>query len=192
MGSRKYRTKIEVLGDFLEATRQAPTKTRIIGLANLNPLSFQKYLGFCLALGLVEATPRGYRTTSRAGDVLEAIRRVQRESSEADSAIQELQKTFGDFSVKGPDRGEVLRYVSRIAWSQVPHASEGPAKPHPDRRRSLPSTGRVEGLPPPWGIQREEPEPGHRGPSGGYLLPPTTGGPLFFPEKRRPNFASRE
>ena len=44
-----YRSKVEILRDFLVAIQESGKKTRIIGLANLNPSSFRPYLRFCLA-----------------------------------------------------------------------------------------------------------------------------------------------
>ncbi len=85
---RIYRTRLEVLHDFLDASRRASRKTRIIGLANLNPGYFDSYARFCLDHHLLEATPEGYHATELADQVLVAIRRVLSKTAELDGAIR--------------------------------------------------------------------------------------------------------
>ncbi len=85
---RTYRTRLEVLHDFLDASRRASRKTRIIGLANLNPGYFDSYARFCLEHHLLEATPDGYHATDLADQVLVAIRRVLSKTAELDGAIR--------------------------------------------------------------------------------------------------------
>ena len=85
---RTYRTRLEVLHDFLDASRRAARKTRIIGLANLNPGYFDSYAQFCLDNRLLVATAEGYRTTELADQVLVAIRRILSKTAELDGAIQ--------------------------------------------------------------------------------------------------------
>jgi predicted transcriptional regulator len=89
--SRAYRTHLEVLYDFLDACRRAPRKTRIIGLANLNPRYFGIYAQFCLEHRLIEWTGTGYRGTERTIPAMNAIRRVIAQSAELDEAIRALQ-----------------------------------------------------------------------------------------------------
>lgn len=87
---RTYRTRLEVLHDFLEASRRTTRKTRIIGLANLNPGYFDIYAQFCLDHGLLELTTDGYRSTELAEQVLVAIRRILSKTAELDGAIRSL------------------------------------------------------------------------------------------------------
>jgi predicted transcriptional regulator len=88
---RAYRTHLEVLYDFLDACRRTPRKTRIIGLANLNPRYFGIYAQFSLDLRLIEWTGSGYRSTERTVPAMNAIRRVIAQSAELDEAIRALQ-----------------------------------------------------------------------------------------------------
>lgn len=88
--SRAYRTRLEVLHDFLDASRRASHKTRIIGLANLNPGYFDRYARFCLDHHLLELSTEGYRPTDRGTEVLVAIRRVLSKTAELDDAMQGL------------------------------------------------------------------------------------------------------
>ncbi len=88
--ARTYRTRLEVLHDFLDASRRASRKTRIIGLANLNPSYFESYAQFCLDHHLIEVTSDGYRPTELADQVLVAIRRILSKTAELDGAIRSL------------------------------------------------------------------------------------------------------
>jgi predicted transcriptional regulator len=119
MKPRTYRTRLEILQDFLGAVRETGKKTRIIGRANLNPSSFQPYLDFCLALELVQDTPAGYQLTPRAGAVLEVTQRLLARSAEVDAALLDLHRGFnGSKPVRLPTKG-ALRYVSILAWNEV-------------------------------------------------------------------------
>lgn len=107
-----------MLGDFLGAVGQAPRKTRIVGLANLNPASFEKYLSFCLELRLVEARPDGYHLTPKAAAARSALEEIVTKSGEVDRAVGALQHALGH----GRDAGDgalTLRWVSRLAWTEV-------------------------------------------------------------------------
>jgi predicted transcriptional regulator len=88
--ARSYRSRLEVLHDFLDASRRASHKTRIIGLANLNPGYFDRYARFCLDHQLLERSTEGYRPTDRGSEVLVAIRRVLSKTSELDDAMRTL------------------------------------------------------------------------------------------------------
>lgn len=123
----RYRTKPEVLNDFLDAVRRSPKKTRIVGLANLNPASFEKYLAFCQAFDLVETFPGGYHLTTKGVGALDALERLATKTSEIHRAVEDLQRILGTPSaVRG---GELtLRWASRLAWDEIvlSKAAEGP------------------------------------------------------------------
>ncbi len=119
MGPRKYRTRLEVLRDFLEAVRETGKKTHIIGIANLNPTSFQPYLDFCLALQLVQETSAGYQLTPRADAVLDVIQRLLARSTEVDAALLDLHRGFNGSKPPGLATKGALRYVSILAWNEV-------------------------------------------------------------------------
>ncbi|HLN50541.1 MAG: winged helix-turn-helix domain-containing protein [Thermoplasmata archaeon] len=115
-----YRTRIEVLRDFLRAVGREPKKTRIIGVANLNPVSFRQYLDRSVALGLVRSVGTGYLLTPRADALLESIDRLLAKSSEVESALRDLHRVLGGPSpTLGTRPPTALRYVSRIAWGEV-------------------------------------------------------------------------
>jgi predicted transcriptional regulator len=117
--NRHYRSRLEILRDFLGAVRETGTKTHIIGLANLNPASYHKYLDFCLSLQLVEDTPAGYRLTPRAAVVLEVIQRLLARSADVDAALVDLHRGFDRSYLSGPSTGGALRSVSILAWNEV-------------------------------------------------------------------------
>jgi len=141
----RYRTKVEVLRDFLLATREESRKTRIIGTANLNPASFQKYLASCIRLNLVQKSAHGYELTARAEVVLDRIERLLEMSSEVESALVGLNRFLGE----GSGAGEVsptLRFVSRLAWNpgRRPTEDHGTPLPNsisPDRSGGYPASG---------------------------------------------------
>jgi len=117
-GETRYRSKIEVLGDFLGAVDQARKKTRIVGLANLNQASFEKYLAFCLDLCLVETRPDGYHLTAKAAAALGALERIVAKSAEVDRAVGDLHRVLRN-GQDPEDGGLTLRWVSRLAWTEV-------------------------------------------------------------------------
>ncbi len=122
-----YRTRIEVLRDFLRAVGREPKKTRIIGVANLNPTSFRQYLDRCVALGLVRSAGTGYRLTPRADALLESIDRLLAKSFEVETALRELHRVVGGTSpMLGTRPPTALRYVSRIAWGEVTRPAAKP------------------------------------------------------------------
>ncbi len=159
MGPRKYRTRLEVLRDFLEAIRETGKKTHIIGLANLNPTSFQPYLDFCLSLQLVQDTPEGYQLLPRADAVLEVIQRLLARSTEVDAALLDLHRGFNGSKPPGlPSKGAV-RYVSILAWNEVVRSAAGSlvleaGRSGGHRSLDLPTT-----TTPPWFGHLGAPEP---------------------------------
>ena len=116
---RQYRSRLEILRDFLGAMRETGKKTRVIGLANLNPASYQPYLEFCLAHHLVQDTSAGYRLTPRADHVLEAIDRIVGHSAEVDAALADLQRGLEGTRVASPSSRPALRYVSLVAFHEM-------------------------------------------------------------------------
>ncbi len=94
-GAPRYRTQIAILRDFLLAARVAGRRTRIIGLANLNPRSYRTYLSFCLKHDLILESPNGLRLTARADTVLESIDRVLAQSARLHLALGQLAVELG-------------------------------------------------------------------------------------------------
>lgn len=116
--SRSYRTKLEVLRDFLRAAQEPAPKTRIIGAANLNPLSFQKYLRLCTDHDLIMAVSGGYVATPRASPLLEAIDGLMLKTSELEEAFRLLERSA--LSGQAPHNGgsNPFRQVLREAWNE--------------------------------------------------------------------------
>jgi len=127
----RYRTKVEVLRDFLVATREESRKTRIIGTANLNPASFQKYLASCIRLNLVQETTHGYELTARAEVVLDRIERLLEMNSEVESALLGLNRVLEECSGAG-EVSPTLRFVSRLAWNPGRRPTEELGTPLPN------------------------------------------------------------
>lgn len=120
---RQYRSRIEILRDFLGAVRETGKKTRVIGLANLNPASYRPYLDFCLAHRLVELTPSGYRLTPHAGTVMDSIDRLVARSADLDAALLELGRGLDATIPSPPSAKPTLRYVSVVAFSEIGRSS---------------------------------------------------------------------
>lgn len=117
--SHGYRTKIEVLRDFLQAAKEPVPKTRIIGAANLNVVSFQRYLRLCQERELITATSGGYVVTSKAGPILEAIEGVIAKTGELDRAVQLLERSAQKHATVLGHNGNALRFISRQAWNEI-------------------------------------------------------------------------
>ncbi len=138
---RAYRSKIEVLRDFLRAARDPAPKTRIIGAANLNPASFQRYLKICTEHDLIVSVSGGYVITGRASPVLEAIDALIGKRDDLDRAYRHLHhQALARHSP--PTAVSPFRHVLRDAWTEIvlqPAASRsggfavtssGPLAPH--------------------------------------------------------------
>ena len=117
--SRRYRSKIEVLRDFLSAVREAPKKTRIMGIANLKTTAFERYLALSAGLDLVQSVSGGYCLTPKAEATLAAIEGFLSRGAELDTALRDLQRSIGQRGAVKPDGGPGLRFVSNIARSEV-------------------------------------------------------------------------
>ena len=116
----RYRSKLELFQEMLEATRHASRKTRIIGLANLNPRTFQKYMDFASSHGLTVEKNGTYRLTDRADRALAVLRQVAVKSTELDATILQLKRGTWLGRIDGWTEGDALRQISRIAWSGAP------------------------------------------------------------------------
>jgi predicted transcriptional regulator len=122
--NRRYRTKIEVLRDLLEAASRERRKTRIIGTANLNQESFQRYAGLAMGAGLLQVTNGMYFLTPAAKDWLRAVDGVLRKGTEVSVALAGLSRLTRrptERRTSPPvDMGELARQlVARLAWSEL-------------------------------------------------------------------------
>lgn len=96
MRSRKYRAKIEILRDVLAAAKHEDKKTRIMGLANLNTSSLDRYLAYCVEHNLLLPQNGGFQITPRAEQTLEAINVVLSKDSQLSDAVEELGRLAGE------------------------------------------------------------------------------------------------
>lgn len=119
MSPRPYRSKLEVFRDVLLATRYASKKTRIIGLANLNPTTFQRHMALARAHGLIIQDDGDYRLTEKADQVLTALQELVVKSRELDDGVQSFGRSALSSSAGRRTDGVVLRYVSRLAWAEI-------------------------------------------------------------------------
>jgi len=177
---RQYRSRLEILRDFLTATRDAGRKTRIIGLANLNPTSFRDYLEYSIALGLVQDTSGGYRLTPRADVVLDAIQRLLVRTAEVDAALLDLQRGLEGLPSAAPSAPGTLRFVSRIAWNEIARSASG-AYSNLDGPRARSASVELDSVAlPSWFVRGDPPE------SEGPVLSPERPAPTAPVPRRRP------
>ena len=137
---RSYRSKIEVLRDILRAAQAPAPKTRIIGAANLNPVSFGKYLRICTDHDLITSVAGGYVATPRASPLLQAIDGLILKAGELETAYLTLERSAS--SNQGPNGGPAkpFRQVLRHAWNGIALVA---ADPDHDREAHRPESGRT-------------------------------------------------
>jgi len=116
---RAYRTKVEVFRDVLAAVRLSSKKTRIIGLANLNPATFRRHMTLARSQGLVSVIGGDYLLTDKASQVLDALDQLVTKSRELDDVVQLLERNALPTHSESWTSGAVLRHISRMAWSDV-------------------------------------------------------------------------
>ncbi len=114
---RGYRTSIEVLRDILRAADSPTPKTRIIGIANLNPRSFREYAQFCTDHGLLGLTEAGYVSTLRGKGVLTAIEVILARTVELETAVQHFHRSIYGFVPVPAVQAAALRQLSRWMWN---------------------------------------------------------------------------
>lgn len=125
--AHSYRSKIEVLRDFLRAAGEPAPKTRIIGSANLNPLSFRRYLKICMDRDLIASVSGGYVATPRAAVLLEAIDGLMGRAGDLERAFQELEAPTADRRPPDGNGQSAFRQIYRQAWNEIVLRSLAPA-----------------------------------------------------------------
>lgn len=128
---RGYRSKLEVLRDFLRAAQEPAPKTRIIGAANLNPASFPKYLRLCTAHNLIMAVSGGYVATPRATPVLRAIEGIMLKSSELEVAVEAFERNALALGLGAPvaSVSSQPRQALREAWNGLSQPTMSVSEP---------------------------------------------------------------
>ena len=121
---RSYRTNVEILASLLHASRNPASKTKIMGAANVNPRSFEKYFHFCLEHDLVRSTSGGYVVTRWGSSVLETLEDVIARTAEIESAGHTLQGNGRGAPEASDSNGGALRHVSRWLWNDILVKSE--------------------------------------------------------------------
>jgi predicted transcriptional regulator len=119
VGGVRYRTKVEVLRDILETTAPAASKTRILRLANLNPVSFDRYLAFCVGTGLLEPAGRKFRRTGSGDAAIDAIDGLMRKAEELGVAVRRLGACLKAEETTTAESTAALRFASLTAWDEL-------------------------------------------------------------------------
>lgn len=141
----RYRTKIEVLRDIVRAATNEERKTRIIGMANLNQVSFQRYSSLGVSLGLLQPTGSGLSATPAAEEWLGAVDTIISKSSEVAAAIDTLYRLTppirngGNGSARGKPPYDAVQLLARLAWADLrPSAQAISAGRTPPTRHTAP------------------------------------------------------
>jgi predicted transcriptional regulator len=93
LAAKHYRSKLELLRDFLAAARTESIKTRIMNRANLNQVSFSRYVTFCQDRELLVEVSGGYALTPHAENLLQSINQVLSKALELRVAVDVLNHT---------------------------------------------------------------------------------------------------
>jgi len=130
-GNGRYRTKIEVLRDIVRAASTEERKTRIIGMANLNQGSFQRYASLGVSLGLLKPTGVGLSATPAAEEWLGAVETILSKSSEVAAAIESLGRITripgegGRRSSRQKPAYDAVQLLGRLAWADLRPSAAG-------------------------------------------------------------------
>jgi hypothetical protein len=152
--SGRYRTKIEVLRDIVRAATSEKRKTRIIGMANLNQVSFQRYSALGVSLGLLEPSGSGLAATPAAEEWLGAVDTILSKSSEVAAAIDTLyrltqpERNGGNGGTRGKPPYDAVQLLARLAWADLRPSARAisAGRPAPLRRLSVPRDHRFSSL----------------------------------------------
>jgi predicted transcriptional regulator len=135
-GDQRYRTKIEVLRDLVRAATRERRKTRIIGVANLNRGSFDRYAEVAVSMGLLESRGQEYIATPIARDWLGAVDGILARGSQVAAALKQLGRLTPGGREADPSRGNDLtqQLLARLAWAELvaPHLSVSGARRNDD------------------------------------------------------------
>jgi predicted transcriptional regulator len=131
LAARHYRSKLELLRDFLAAVQTETVKTRIMNRANMNPLSFSRYMALCRDRELLVEVKGGYTLTPQAGNLLQSINRVLSKATDLQAAVEVLSRSTrsGGYGLPRPETS--LRPFDPInlreLLSQLPPVDRRPA-----------------------------------------------------------------
>jgi predicted transcriptional regulator len=86
----KYRDRVDILADVLEAATENRLKTKIMYSANLNHKLLSKYLEEALTLGFVSTDGNGYGVTEKGLEFLERYNSISSKYSRVERMSQSL------------------------------------------------------------------------------------------------------
>jgi predicted transcriptional regulator len=130
---RRYRSKLELLRDFLAAAQTETVKTRIMNRANLNQASFSRYTAFCQERQLLLKVNGGYVLTPRADDLLQSLDQVLTKMAALRAAMDLVNRTARSGGYRLPPPEIALRPRERDGLPEI--LSRLPSE---DRRPQIP------------------------------------------------------
>lgn len=135
MTGRQFRSKLELLRDFLSAAHTETIKTRIRNRASLNQVSFSRYMNLCEPRQLLAHVDGGYSLRPEAAEMLESISIVLSRATNLPIAVDGLSRTArsGGYRLPHPeildrgfDRIDFPEFLSPLPITALP--------PHPLRQ----------------------------------------------------------
>lgn len=138
----RYRTKVQVLYDVLEAARAPLPKTRLLWQSRLSSASFSRWVRFCRDRDLLTVSPAGYCATERAERVRGLLGELLAVGANLDLTVRGLRASLSSRPRPEGDPAidpEFWRWIWRALESTTydpPGARGIPSSPPLDRGRS--------------------------------------------------------
>lgn len=92
----KYRHRLTIIADILNAANKNGKKTRIMYLANLSYKILQKYLNETISTGLINFNDNSYEVTEKGHTFLEKYKSYRKKYSRAQKTLQNLTSELED------------------------------------------------------------------------------------------------
>lgn len=86
----KYRGRLNIIADILNAANENVKKTRIMYIANLSYKLLEKYLGESIRIGLIRYTNDGYKVTDKGRIFLEKYNKFTSKYSKIKKKLESL------------------------------------------------------------------------------------------------------
>ena len=128
----RYRTKVQVLYDVLDAARTPLPKSRLLWQSRLSSASFSRWLRFCRERDLLTVSPSGYCATERAERVRGLLGELLAEGANLDLTVRGLRASLS--TRPAPDG---VPTIDPEFWRWVWRALES-ATPDPPAARRVP------------------------------------------------------
>jgi predicted transcriptional regulator len=103
-----------MLRDFLAAAQTETLKTRIMNRANLNQVTFSRYMAFCQDRHLLQKMNGGYAFTPQADSLLQSLNRVLSKAADLQLSVDLLNRTARSGGYQLPPPEILFRPLDRV------------------------------------------------------------------------------